>query len=118
MPGGANDLWVKRAWAKVLANSDRWWWLSLNTDKQYQVQFRGHDKWYRQPVWATIDVQEPVETPFPFEDPVEANAMFRTYLSHIKMRGSSVQIKVKCKTFRNQANLVGTGFEVQPIQMR
>ena len=118
VPGGANDLWVKRAWAKVLANSDRWWWLSLNTDKQYQVQFRGHDKWYRQPVWATIDVQEPVETPFPFEDPVEANAMFRTYLSHIKMRGSSVQIKVKCKTFRNQANLVGTGFEVQPIQMR
>lgn len=114
VPGGANDLWVKRAWAKVLANSDRWWWLSLNADKQYQVQFRGHDKWYRQPVWATLDVQEPVETPFPFEDPVEANAMFRMYLSHIKMRGASVQIKVKCKTFRNQCNLIGTGFEVQP----
>lgn len=116
VPGGANDLWVKRAWAKVLANANRWWWLSLTADKNYQVQFRGHDHWYRQPVWATMQVDEPVETPFPFDDETEKSALFRMMLSHIKIRGESIQMKVKCKTFRDQCNLVGCGFEIQPIQ--
>lgn len=112
IPGGANDLWAKRAWAKIIANSTRWWWISLNADKNYFYQFRGHDIWYRQPTWKTIDVQEPVETPFPFEDVTEANAVYRFYLSHIKIKGESIQMKVKCKTFRAQGNLIGTGFEV------
>lgn len=115
VPGGAHDLWVKRAWAKVIANSNRWWWLSLTADKEYQVQFRGHDHWWRQPVWATIDVEEPVESPFPFEDVGEESAIFRMYISHVKIRGESVQMKVKARTFRDQANLVGTGFEIQQI---
>lgn len=118
IPGGANDLWAKRAWAKIIANATRWWWISLNADKQYQVQFRGHDKWYRQPTWKTIDVQEPVETPFPFEDITEANAVYRFYISHIKIKGESVQMKVKCKTFRDQANLIGTGWDVQARQFK
>lgn len=116
VPGGAADLWVKRAWAKVLNNANRWWWIAFNSDKQHQTQFRGHDIWYRQPVWATIPAEEPVETPFPFEDEVEESAMFRLFISHIKVRGESFQIKVKCKTFRDQANLVGTGIENQQLQ--
>lgn len=115
VPGGADDLWVKRAWAKVLANSNRWWWLGLSADKHYQTQFRGPESWYRQPVWATIDTEESPESPFPYEDVVEENAMFRMYLSHLKIRGTSIQMKAKCKTFRKQANLVGVGFEYQPI---
>lgn len=113
VPGGANDLWAKRAWAKVIANADRWWWLSLTADKNFQVQFRGHDHWYRQPVWGTLDIEEPVETPFPYEDIYEGNAVFRMFLSHIKIKGESIQMKVKCKTFRNQCNLIGTGLEIQ-----
>lgn len=118
VPGGANDLWAKRAWAKVIANARRWWWVSLNADKQYQVQFRGHDKWYRQPVWDTIDVEEPVETPFPFEDITEEDAASRMYISHIKIKGESVQMKVKCKTLRDQADLIGTGWEIQARQYK
>ena len=113
VPGGANDLWVKRAWAKVIANANRWWWLALNADKQFQTQFRGPESWYRQPVWDTIDTEDPVEYPFPYEDVTEQNAIFRMYLSHIKIKGESIQMKVKCKTFRDQANLVGTGFDIQ-----
>lgn len=115
VPGGANDLWAKRAWTKVLSNSDRWWWLGLNADKNYQYQFRGPESWYRQPVWATIDIEDPVETPFPYNDIYETKAMFRMYLSHIKIKGESIQIKVKCKTFRDQANLIGTGMDVQAL---
>ena len=118
IPGGANDLWVKRAWAKIISNATRWWWISLNADKQYQTQFRGYDIWYRQPTWKTKDVQEPVETPFPVEDITEANAVFRFYISHIKIKGESVQMKVKCKTVREQANLIGTGFDVQARQYK
>lgn len=118
VPGGANDLWVKRAWVKVLANATRWWWFGIAADKHYQVQFRGPESYYRMPVWDTIDTEDPVETPFPFEDVVEQNALFRCFISHIKIKGESVQLKVKCKTFREQANLIGTGFDIQALQYK
>ena len=118
VPGGANDLWVKRAWAKVISNANRWWWVAITADKNYLYQFRGPENWYRQPVWATIDTEDPVEEPFPFNDVGEENAIFRMYISHLKIKGESVQIKVKCKTFRSQGNLIGTGFEVQPRNYR
>ena len=102
----------------MIANANRWWWLGINADKQYQVQFRGPESWYRQPVWDTIDTEDPVETPFPFEDVTEQNATFRMYLSHIKIKGESIQMKVKCKTFRDQANLIGTGFDYQARQYK
>ena len=112
-PGNAADIIVKRVHNKVIANSNRWWWVSVNTDKEYNVQFRGHDKWWRVPVWDTLTATEPVETPFPFEDVYEENAIFRISLTSLRMRGQSVQVRMRCKTFRAQCNLVSTLVEVQ-----
>lgn len=118
MPGNMADMWVKRVHNKVLANTDRWWWLSLDVDKQYLMQFRGRDHWYRFPVWATKEVDEPVETPFPYEDIYEHDAVFRCTMSHLRIKCSSIQVKIKCKTFRNQASLLSTSIEAQPLQYK
>lgn len=116
LPGNAADIIVKRIHAKVINNANRWWYISINGDKQLMTQFRGHDKWYRQPVWDTITVQEPVETPFPFEDVFEENAIYRISLLNLRLKCSAIQIRVKTKTFRSQANLVSTEAEVAPYQ--
>ncbi len=116
LPGNAADFIVKRAHVKIINNSNRWWWISLNGDKQNMAQFRGHDKWYRQPVWDTITVTEPAETPFPFEDVFEENAVYRMSITNLRIRCSAVQLRVMAKTFRTQANLVSTELEVMPVQ--
>lgn len=116
LPGNAADIIVKRIHAKIINNANRWWWISVNGDKQNMTQFRGHDKWYRQPVWDTITVREPAETPFPFEDIFEENAIYRMSLLNMRLKCSAIQIRVKAKTFRSQANLVSTEAEVQPYQ--
>ena len=114
LPGNAADFIVKRVHTKIINNSNRWWWISINGDKQNMMQFRGHDKWFRQPVWDTRTVTEPAETPFPFEDVFEENAIYRMSLMNIRLRCSAVQVRVKAKTFRTQANLVSVELEVQP----
>ena len=114
LPGNAANIIVKRVHAKIINNANRWWYLSINGDKQNMTQFRGHDKWFRQPVWDTITVQEPVETPFPFEDVFEENAIYQMSITNIRLQCSAVQVRAKTKTFRNQANLVSIALEVQP----
>ena len=116
LPGNAADIIIKRIHVKIINNANRHWFISINGDKQNMTQFRGHDKWYRQPVWDTITVTEPVETPFPFEDVYEENAIYRMSLLNLRLKCSAIQIRVKTKTFRSQANLVSTEAEVQPYQ--
>lgn len=116
LPGNAADIIVKRVHAKIIDNSNRWWFMSINGDKQNMTQFRGHDKWFRLPVWDTITVDEPVETPFPFEDAFEENAIFRLSLTNLRLTCSSIQIRMRTKTFRTQANLVSILVEAQPKQ--
>lgn len=116
VPGNAADLTVKRCHVKIINNANRWWWVSLNTDKQHLTQFRGHDKWWRIPVWDTITVEEPAETPFPVEDVYEENATYRMSIMDLRMRGGAVQVRVRAKTFRAQANLVSVLVEIQPRQ--
>lgn len=116
MPGNSADMIVKRAHVKVLNNSNRWWFISLVHDKQNMTQFRGHDEWWRLPIWDTITVTEPVESPFPYEDVFEENAIFRLSLMDIRVKCSAMQIRVKTKTFRSQANLVSTELEVGNVQ--
>lgn len=114
IPGNASDFTVNRLHVKVLNDTNRWWWISLNGDKQNQTQFRGHDPYWRQPVWDTITVKEPVETPFPFEDTFEENAVFRIDIVNVRVRATAIQARIKTKTFRKQANLVSIEFEVSP----
>ena len=116
LPGNAADIIVKRIHVKVINNANRHWYISVNGDKQNMTQFRGHDKWYRQPVWDTITAQEPPEAAFPFEDVYEENAIYRMSIIGMRLRCSAVQIRVKTKTFRRQANLVSVEAEVQPRQ--
>lgn len=114
LPGGVGEMIVKRVHNKVLANADRWWWFSVDVDRKFNTQIRGKDRWYRQPVWATIDIDEPPETPFPEEDIYERDATYECDL-YMKEKCLSMQVKVRCKTFRNQANLVSTGLEIGPV---
>lgn len=116
LPGNAADIIIKRAHAKVISNANRHWYISINVDKQELTQYRGKDRWYRQPAWDTITETEPVETPFPFEDVFEENAIFRMSLIGQRIACSSAQMRVKTKTFRSQGNLVSVEVEVQPRQ--
>lgn len=116
LPGNMADFTVKRVHTKIINNANRWWYISINGDKQNMTQFRGHDKWFRMPVWDTITAVEPVETPFPFEDIYEENAMYRMSINNIRLRCSALQIRAMTKTFRSQANLVSVAAEVQPKQ--
>ena len=116
LPGNMADFTVKRVHTKIINNANRWWYISINGDKQNMTQFRGHDKWFRMPVWDTITAVEPVETPFPFEDIYEENAMYRMSINNLRLRCSALQIRAMTKTFRSQANLVSVAAEVQPKQ--
>lgn len=111
LPGNASDLILRRVHNKVIANSDRWWFFALSIDTHSNKQQRGNDKWYRMPCWATEKVDQPVETPFPTQDIYETNATALLTLPDLNARGISVQEKIKCKTFRKQANLISTLFE-------
>lgn len=116
LPGNASDFTVNRFHLKILNNANRWWYISLVSDKQNMTQFRGHDSWYREPAWDTITVTEPIETPFPFEDTFEENAIYRISILDVRIRASAIQARIMTKTFRNQADLVSTEFEVCPKQ--
>lgn len=112
IPGNAGDLICKRIHNRVIANSNRWWWFGISCDKHELEQHRGKDPWYRIPCWDTITDDEPVEFPFPYEDIYEENSNARLSINNLRIRASSIQERVKCKTFRSQANLVSVEFEV------
>ncbi len=116
LPGNAADIIVKRVHVKVLANANRWWWISIVTDKQFLDQRRGLDNTYRQPCWDTLVDDEPVETPFPVEDVFERDSVYRMSITNLRMQAESVQVRVKTKTFRNQGNLLSVLVETQPHQ--
>lgn len=116
MPGNAADIICKRVHTKVIANSNRWWWFGISVDKHSLEQHRGSEPWWRIPSWDTITDEQPVETPFPSEDVYEENSISRLTLSHLRIQCTSIQLRVKCKTFRSQSNLVSTEFEVYPRQ--
>ena len=116
LPGNAADIIVKRVHVKVLANSNRWWWLSILADKQEFTQYRGVDHVFRQPAWDTLVVKEPAETPFPVEDVFERDAVYRFSIMNLRIQCESVQVRMKTKTFRSQGNLLSVVVEVQPKQ--
>lgn len=114
LPGNAADIIVKRCHVKTIANANRIWYVSINTDKPVLEQYRGKDAWFRQPAWDTLTKDEPPEAPFDEEDLYEENAIYRMSIAHLRIQCESVQVRVKTKTFRQQANLVSVLLEVQP----
>ena len=116
LPGNAANMIVNRVHNKVIANSNRWWWFSLSADEHELTQERGNDAWYRFPCWDTITVEQTPEDPFPYQDTYEEKAVALLTISNIRIRAISIQEKIKCKTFRAQANLVSTLFETRVRQ--
>lgn len=116
LPGNASDMILKRVFMKVIANAPRWWWFAIEADWDTLRQERGNSIWYRQPVWGTEVVDQPVETPFPSQDIYEQYATALVTLPNLNLRAISVQIKAKAKTFRSQANLVSFLLEAQARQ--
>lgn len=113
VPGGNHDAIVSRVHTKVLADANRWVWVGLDFDKHELRQTRGKDTVYRFPCWDTLVEEEPEETAFPDEDIYESNALARLDITNIRVQCTSIQIRVKMKTFRAQANLVSVGAELQ-----
>lgn len=116
LPGNAADIIVHRVHAKVLANATRMWWMGITVDKQRFNTTRGKDIVYRQPVWATRTEQEPPETAFPVEDITEERSVYRFSVMDLRIRCESIQVKMKAKTFRDQASLMSVLVECQPLQ--
>lgn len=116
IPGNAANMIVNRVHNKVLANSNRWWWFSLSADENELTQHRGNDAWYRMPVWDTLTVDKPAEDPFPYQDTYEEKAVALLTISNVRIRAISIQEKIKCRTFRAQANLISTLFETRVRQ--
>lgn len=117
LPGNAHNMVLERVHNKVLANANRWWWFSLSPDTDTWTQTRGVDEWYRFPCWDTLQVEEPPESPFPTQDVYESNAVSLLSINNIRIKAISVQEKVKCKTFRDQACLLSILFEAYPEQL-
>lgn len=112
MPGNAADMVLKRVHNKIIANSDRWWYLGISADHHSLEPERGRDVYFRVPVWATDDIEEPVETPFSEFVGIEEDAITTVSITNLRIQAISVQEKIRCKTFRAQANLISTVFEV------
>lgn len=116
LPGNAADIIVKRVHTKVLANSNRWAYVSVVVDKQQLYPQRGRDRVYRQPIWATDHLEEPVETPFPIEDAFERDSVYRLSIMDLRIECESVQVRVAAETFRRQFNLLSVLVEIAPKQ--
>lgn len=114
VPGGNNDMVVKRVHNKVIADTNRWWWFGLSFDKHLLRQERGKDVWYRFPNWDTVTIEERPEEPFYEEDIYEENAVSRMDITNLRVRCTAFQVKIQVKTFRAQANLISTGLEIAP----
>lgn len=116
LPGNAADMVLKRVFAKVIANTNRWWWFGLSFDMDNLNPDRGVQAWYRIPCWAT-EVREPqVEEPFNQEDIYEQYATSLLTMPNLNARVISVQVRVQAKTFRSQANYVSLLLEGQARQ--
>lgn len=116
LPGNASDMILKRVHNKVLANANRWWWFGLSFDKHALTQNRNKVITYRLPCWDTIDVARPVEETFNEQDIYEQDSVALLTISNVRVKCISVQERIRCKTFRDQASLISTLFEAQPSE--
>lgn len=116
LPGNSSNMIVNRVHNKVIANANRWWWFSLSADKNELTQYRGDDNWYRMPCWDTLTLEKEPEDPFQYLDAYEEKSIALLTIPNIRIRAISIQEKIKCRTFRDQANLVSVLFEARARQ--
>ena len=114
LPGNSSDMILKRLHLKVLANSNRIWNIGISKDDHSMTQNRNKTVSYRLPCWDTIDENAPVEDLFSYSDPYQEDCLQVLSITNLRIAGVSVQIKIKCKTFRNQASLSSVLLEAQP----
>lgn len=113
LPGNSSDMILKRVYNKVIANSNRWWWIALSFDKDNLHPDRGVQAWYRLPTWSTELKKGQVEDQFYNEDIYEQYATSLLALPNLHTRAMTTQVRIRCKTFRNQCNLISTVLEAQ-----
>ena len=116
LPGNASDAILKNVHVKVIANANRWWMLGVSVDKHMLEQHRNKTVSYRFPCWDTLDTPTEPEDLFTERDIFSEKAISLLTIGHIKIKNISAQVKIKCKTFRKQANLVSVVLEEQPEQ--
>lgn len=116
IPGNAADIIVNRVHVKVLANATRWWWIGITGDRQSFNQERGRDIVYREPVWRNRVIEEAPETAFPVQDIYGEDSTYRLSIMDLRLERESIQIKVKAKTFRQQASLLSVLIELMVKQ--
>ena len=116
IPGNASDIIVNRVHVKVLANATRMWWIGLAGDKQVFNQERGRDIVYREPVWKSKNIEEAPETAFPVQDIYGEDSTYRLSIMDLRLERESIQVKVKAKTFRQQASLLSVLIELMVKQ--
>lgn len=114
--GNASDLILKNVHIKTIANANRWWNIGISVDKHQLTQQRNKTITYRMPEWDTLDTDITPEDIFTEQDIYTEKAISLLSIGHIKIQAISAQIKVKCKTFRQQCNLVSILLEVAPRQ--
>ena len=107
---------LKNVHVKVIANSNRWWLLGVSVDQHKLTQHRGDTIAYRVPCWDTLDVESNPEDLFTERDVYLEKAISLLSIHFVKTHAISVQVKVKCKTFNAQANMVSVLVEAQPHQ--
>lgn len=114
--GNASDMVLKNVHVKVIANANRWWNLGISIDKHQLEQHRNKTWAYRMPCWDTLDTEIIPEDLFTETDVYSEKAIEVLSIGHIKTQCISAQVKIKCKTFRQQCNLVSILLETQPKQ--
>lgn len=116
LPGNSADIILKRIFAKVIANADRWWWFGLSFDKDNLTPDRGVHAWYRMPSWNTKAIEGKPQDPFYQEDIYEQYATSLMPIPNLNTRAISVQVRTQVKTFRAQANFISLLLEGQARQ--
>ena len=116
LPGNMSDMILRRVQTKVIANANRWWWIGISADKHTLKQERNVTTTYRIPCWDTLSQINQVEDAFSELDEYEEKSTSLLSINNIRNQAISVQVKVKCKTFRAQANLISIGLESAPRQ--
>lgn len=117
MPDNISDMILKDVFIKTIANANRWWLVGLSFDRHNLTQNRLKTVSYRIPVWDTLKEETNFEDLFTEEDIYNSKSISLSAIGPLKVQCISTQVKIKCKTYRQQASLVSIMLEAQPRQM-